>query len=92
LASKTAIYGNLTNSKFRRDGHGSHPMTNNSNWYSMPHGSQSASILTEDKEHWEDYVKGSYHPVKIGDAFSNSRYVVVRKLLGLLVLRLLVAR
>ncbi|KAF8179626.1 CMGC/SRPK protein kinase [Pholiota molesta] len=29
---------------------------------------------------WEDYVKGGYHPVKIGDAFSDGRYVVVRKL------------
>ncbi|PPQ84556.1 hypothetical protein CVT25_007638 [Psilocybe cyanescens] len=49
----------------------------------MSHGSyssQSASIMTEDEEDWEDYVKGGYHPVKIGDTFSDSRYVVVRKL------------
>ncbi|KAF8166496.1 CMGC/SRPK protein kinase [Pholiota molesta] len=49
----------------------------------MSHGSyssQSASIMTEDEEDWEDYVKGGYHPVKIGDAFSDGRYVVVRKL------------
>ncbi len=36
--------------------------------------------MTEDEEDWEDYVKGGYHPVKIGDAFSDGRYVVVRKL------------
>ncbi|KAF5319098.1 hypothetical protein D9611_014084 [Ephemerocybe angulata] len=29
---------------------------------------------------WEDYVKGGYHPVKIGDVFSDGRYTVVRKL------------
>lgn len=36
--------------------------------------------MTEDEEDWEDYVKGGYHPVQIGDAFSDGRYVVVRKL------------
>src|SRR5882757_4725310 len=49
----------------------------------MSHGSyssHSASIMTEDEEDWEDYVKGGYHPVKIGDSFSEGRYVVVRKL------------
>ena len=40
----------------------------------------SASIMTEDEEDWEDYVKGGYHPVKIGDTFSDGRYLVVRKL------------
>lgn len=49
----------------------------------MSHGSSSspsASIMTEDEEDWEDYIKGGYHPVKIGDVFSDGRYVVVRKL------------
>ncbi|KAF6742143.1 CMGC/SRPK protein kinase [Ephemerocybe angulata] len=49
----------------------------------MSHGSYSsysASIMTEDEEDWEDYVKGGYHPVKIGDVFSDGRYTVVRKL------------
>ncbi|RXW20011.1 hypothetical protein EST38_g5845 [Candolleomyces aberdarensis] len=36
--------------------------------------------MTEDEEDWEDYVKGGYHPVKIGDEFSEGRYVIVRKL------------
>lgn len=36
--------------------------------------------MTEDEEDWEDYVKGGYHPVHIGDKFSDGRYVVVRKL------------
>ncbi|KAJ7451847.1 kinase-like protein [Mycena galericulata] len=34
----------------------------------------------EDEEDWEDYKPGGYHPVKIGDPFSDNRYVVVRKL------------
>lgn len=49
----------------------------------MSHGSyssHSASIMTEDEEDWEDYVQGGYHPVLIGDTFSEGRYVVVRKL------------
>jgi hypothetical protein len=36
--------------------------------------------MTEDEEDWEDYCKGGYHPVHIGDSFSDSRYIVVRKL------------
>lgn len=42
--------------------------------------SLSHSVMTEDEEDWEDYVKGGYHPVHIGDEFSDGRYVVVRKL------------
>ena len=42
--------------------------------------SSSHSIMTEDEEDWEDYVKGGYHPVKLGDSFSDNRYIVVRKL------------
>ncbi|KAG6895657.1 hypothetical protein C0993_009333 [Termitomyces sp. T159_Od127] len=49
----------------------------------MSHGSYSShsgSMVTEDEEDWEDYVKGGYHPVKLGDRFSEGRYEVVRKL------------
>ncbi|KIM52422.1 hypothetical protein SCLCIDRAFT_141158 [Scleroderma citrinum Foug A] len=49
----------------------------------MSHGSCSSysqSMATEDEEDWEDYVKGGYHPVHIGDTFSEGRYLVVRKL------------
>ena len=42
--------------------------------------SHSPSVMTEDEEDWEDYVKGGYHPVQIGDTYSDGRYVVVRKL------------
>lgn len=40
----------------------------------------SPSMMTEDEEDWQEYVKGGYHPVQIGDHFSDGRYVVVRKL------------
>jgi len=40
----------------------------------------SPSMMTEDEEDWQEYVKGGYHPVQIGDLFSEGRYVVVRKL------------
>ena len=49
----------------------------------MSHGScstYSQSVMTEDEEDWEDYCKGGYHPVQIGDTFSDTRYTVVRKL------------
>ena len=49
----------------------------------MSHGSYSSysqSVMTEDEEDWEDYCKGGYHPVHIGDTFSDARYRVVRKL------------
>ncbi|KAI9453429.1 kinase-like protein [Russula earlei] len=49
----------------------------------MSHGSCSSysqSVMTEDEEDWEDYCKGGYHPVHIGDTFSDGRYTVVRKL------------
>ena len=35
--------------------------------------------MTEGEEDWEDYVEGGYHPIKIGDTFSDERYIVVRK-------------
>ena len=44
------------------------------------HSTATHSVMTEDEEDWEDYTKGGYHPVHIGDAFSEGRYIVVRKL------------
>ncbi|KAJ7182861.1 kinase-like protein [Mycena crocata] len=36
--------------------------------------------MAEDEEDWQEYKPGGYHPVSIGDTFSDNRYVVVRKL------------
>jgi serine/threonine-protein kinase SRPK3 len=29
--------------------------------------------MTEDEEDYQDYVKGGYHPVYVGDEFSDGR-------------------
>ncbi|KAJ7220712.1 kinase-like protein [Mycena pura] len=36
--------------------------------------------MAEDEEDWREYKPGGYHPISIGDTFSDNRYVVVRKL------------
>ncbi|CAD6887157.1 unnamed protein product [Tilletia laevis] len=38
------------------------------------------SVATEDEEDLKDYCKGGYHPVHVGDTFSDNRYLIVRKL------------
>lgn len=52
-----------------------------------PSASRSSSSSEEDEvettaeeEDSEDYVKGGYHPVSVGETYNNGRYVVVRKL------------
>ncbi|KDN52526.1 kinase-like protein [Tilletiaria anomala UBC 951] len=42
--------------------------------------SMSGSVMTEEEEDYDDYCKGGYHPVHVGDAFSDERYLIVRKL------------
>ncbi|TKY89930.1 hypothetical protein EX895_001228 [Sporisorium graminicola] len=42
--------------------------------------SDMGSVATEDEEDLEDYGKGGYHPVHVGDTFSDGRYLIVRKL------------
>lgn len=52
----------------------------------MTHSPTSSSSLddpaenTADEEDSEDYCKGGYHPVQIGEQFKDGRYTVVRKL------------
>ena len=36
--------------------------------------------ITADEEDSEDYCKGGYHPVQVGETYHNGRYVVIRKL------------
>jgi serine/threonine-protein kinase SRPK3 len=47
---------------------------------SLEQSSVNDSVMTEDEEDCEDYVKGGYHPVHVGDTFSDGRYLIVRKL------------
>ncbi|RMZ85729.1 hypothetical protein DV737_g530, partial [Chaetothyriales sp. CBS 132003] len=35
---------------------------------------------TADEEDSEDYCKGGYHPVHVGETYNNGKYVVIRKL------------
>ncbi|CAO3669116.1 unnamed protein product [Umbelopsis ramanniana] len=42
--------------------------------------SDTDSMISNEEEDLEDYRKGGYHPVSIGDKFSNGRYVIIRKL------------
>ncbi|WEW59177.1 serine/threonine protein kinase, CMGC [Emydomyces testavorans] len=45
--------------------------------------SSSAEDLAEataDEEDSEDYCKGGYHPVQVGETYNNGRYLVIRKL------------
>ena len=47
-----------------------------------PSSSSSADEIetTADEEDSEDYCKGGYHPVHVGETYNNGKYVVVRKL------------
>lgn len=55
--------------------------------YSTPTLRTSSSSSTEDpaeatadEEDSEDYCKGGYHPVQVGETYNNGRYVIIRKL------------
>ena len=41
---------------------------------------EDAAEATADEEDSEDYCKGGYHPVHVGETYNNGKYVVVRKL------------
>ena len=47
---------------------------------SQTYSSYHQSVMNEDEEDLEDYCEGGYHPVNIGDTFSDGRYTIVRKL------------
>ncbi|KAJ3039254.1 serine/threonine protein kinase, CMGC group [Rhizophlyctis rosea] len=38
------------------------------------------SEFSEEEEDAEDYTKGGYHPVQVGDKFNEGRYTILRKL------------
>lgn len=56
---------------------------NNSHSHRSPSSSTSEedpAETTADEEDSEDYCKGGYHPVHVGETYNNGKYVVVRKL------------
>lgn len=57
--------------------------SNNSHLHRSPSSSTSEddpAETTADEEDSEDYCKGGYHPVHVGETYNNGKYVVVRKL------------
>jgi serine/threonine-protein kinase SRPK3 len=57
--------------------------TSHSHLYRSPLSSTSeedTAEATADEEDLEDYCKGGYHPVTVGETYNNGRYIVVRKL------------
>ncbi|KAI8825794.1 kinase-like domain-containing protein [Fimicolochytrium jonesii] len=42
--------------------------------------SSDESDYSEEEEDAEDYCKGGYHPINIGDSFNDGRYTILRKL------------
>ena len=65
------------------------PMLTHLDSHAKPGGSRSstssasgteAADNTAEEEDSEDYCKGGYHPVIVGELYKNGRYVVVRKL------------
>ncbi len=57
--------------------------SNNSQIHRSPSSSTSEddpAETTADEEDSEDYCKGGYHPVHVGETYNNGKYVVVRKL------------
>lgn len=41
---------------------------------------EDAASTTADEEDSEDYCKGGYHPVQVGEKYKDGRYIIVRKL------------
>ncbi|PMD33053.1 kinase-like protein [Hyaloscypha variabilis F] len=66
------------------NGHRSTGAANNTNMKDRTPSSSSsredAAETTADEEDSEDYCKGGYHPVTVGEQFKDGKYTVVRKL------------
>ncbi|KAL9125076.1 MAG: hypothetical protein Q9217_005670 [Psora testacea] len=60
------------------------PLSNHKNQISRSSSSSSSqdevADVTAEEEDSEDYCKGGYHPVSVGEAFKDGRYIVTRKL------------
>lgn len=41
---------------------------------------QNSEVEDEDEEDFKDYCPGGYHPVRLGEAYKNGRYITTRKL------------
>merc|ERR1711939_471321 len=96
VATTAAVAANNSNGqKKRRKGDNLKPIITTENASSNLHDSptqleaesplsstseEDPAETTADEEDSEDYCKGGYHPVHVGETYNNGRYVVVRKL------------
>ncbi|KIV89920.1 hypothetical protein, variant [Exophiala mesophila] len=95
VATTAALAANGNGQKKRRKGDNLKPIITSENSSSNLHASptqndpespssstseEDPAETTADEEDSEDYCKGGYHPVHVGETYCNGRYVVVRKL------------
>ncbi|KAL8243572.1 hypothetical protein R6Q59_009830 [Mikania micrantha] len=94
VATTAAMAANGNGQKKRRKGENIKPIITSEGSAAATHdsptqlepGSSSESSeedpaeATADEEDSEDYCKGGYHPVHVGETYNNGKYVVVRKL------------
>ena len=72
-----------TNNNGHRSTSGAQNTTSKTTMNRSPSSSSSredAAETTADEEDSEDYCKGGYHPVTVGEQFKDGKYTVVRKL------------
>ncbi|KAL8718556.1 MAG: hypothetical protein Q9225_004328 [Loekoesia sp. 1 TL-2023] len=58
----------------------SHQKAQQSRSSSSSSSQDDATEVTAEEEDSEDYCKGGYHPVNVGETFKDGKYIVVRKL------------
>lgn len=62
------------------NGHNRGAKSGNARSPSSSSSREDAASTTADEEDSEDYCKGGYHPVSVGEQFKDGKYTVVRKL------------
>ncbi|KEF59687.1 CMGC/SRPK protein kinase [Exophiala aquamarina CBS 119918] len=95
VATTAALAANSNGQKKRRKGDNLKPIITTDNASSSLHDSptqadpespssstsdEDPAETTADEEDSEDYCKGGYHPVHVGETYNNGKYIVVRKL------------
>ncbi|MCJ1356290.1 MAG: serine/threonine protein kinase, CMGC group [Icmadophila ericetorum] len=58
----------------------SHPKGQNSRSSSSSSSNEEGTEAAGEEEDSEDYCKGGYHPVQVGETYKDGKYIVVRKL------------
>ncbi|KAG9301321.1 hypothetical protein G9A89_004073 [Geosiphon pyriformis] len=77
--STSKVYPSSSSQSSRQPTNDEYESSSNHSSTNTPDDSTECSA-TEDEEDKEDYCKGGYHPIKIGDKFQEGRYIIIRKL------------